>query len=163
MGKNNKLDTQYIKDAELIKNAVVNSQLKAIKSINCEQLSLYYSIGRYVSAQTREGKWGTGAIEQISAILQREMPGLKGFSASNIKKMRIFYEQWKNLSNLSLPVNDFKESYITDNQIIEYSERLTSQNRSHSVNDFDRDKFFSLGFSLHYEILSKTETLDISP
>lgn len=31
--------------------------------------------------------------------LQKELPGLRGFSVSNIKNMRQFYEQWSILTN----------------------------------------------------------------
>lgn len=58
------------------------------------QLALYYGIGRYVSANTRKKNWGKGAIETISSQLRAELPGLRGFSARNIKNMRIFYEGW---------------------------------------------------------------------
>jgi hypothetical protein len=47
-----------------------------------------------VSENTRTGKWGTDAIESISNQLQRELPGVRGFSATNIRNMRIFFEQW---------------------------------------------------------------------
>ena len=42
------------------------------------------------------GYWGKGAIETISRQLQRELPGLRGFSAANVKFMRQFYETWCN-------------------------------------------------------------------
>ena len=45
------------------------------------------------------GFWGKGAIEQISSLLQKELPGLRGFSASNIKNMRVFYEAWEPVLN----------------------------------------------------------------
>ena len=47
-----------------------------------------------MSANSREGTWGTGAIDRISEQLRRELPGLRGFSASSIKDMRAFYEYW---------------------------------------------------------------------
>ncbi|MFC2273060.1 MAG: hypothetical protein ACFNLX_01075 [Capnocytophaga granulosa] len=33
-------------------------------------------------------------MEYISEQLQRELPGLRGFSATNLKRMRVFYEEW---------------------------------------------------------------------
>ena len=45
-----------------IKTAILQSQYRAAKSVNREQLSLYYSIGKFVSENSREGKWGTGFI-----------------------------------------------------------------------------------------------------
>jgi len=76
----------------VIKEAIQRSQARALQGVNTEMLSLYYGIGHYVSANSREGKWGTNAIETISAQLQKEMPGLTGFGASSIKNMRQFYE-----------------------------------------------------------------------
>ena len=53
---------------------------------NQEQLALYYGIGRYISYNTRKGAWGKDAIATISKQLSIEMPGLKGFYPSNLKK-----------------------------------------------------------------------------
>ena len=49
-----------------IKQAILQSQYRAAKNANREQLSLYFGIGRYISDHSREGYWGTGAIESIS-------------------------------------------------------------------------------------------------
>lgn len=84
-----------------IKEAILRSQYRAVSQANKEQLSLYYGIGRFVSENSRIGFWGTGAIEQISVRLQKELPGLRGFSVANLKKMRYFYEEWMNLINRS--------------------------------------------------------------
>ena len=79
---------------DTIKTAILESQYKAAKAVNAVQLSLYFSIGKYVSEHTRKGFWGTGALEYISEQLQCELPGLRGFSATNLKRMRVFYEEW---------------------------------------------------------------------
>ena len=63
--------------------------------ISGSQLSLYFGVGLYVSANSREGMWGTGAVEAISEQLHRELPGLRGFSAKNIRNMRQFAEFWQ--------------------------------------------------------------------
>ncbi len=56
-------------------------------------LKLYFAIGGYVSANSRAGTWGTGAIDAISERLSKELPGLRGFSATNMKNMRLFFEE----------------------------------------------------------------------
>lgn len=38
---------------QVIKMAILQSQQRALKAINQEQLALYYGIGRYVSANAR--------------------------------------------------------------------------------------------------------------
>jgi predicted nuclease of restriction endonuclease-like (RecB) superfamily len=92
-------------------------------------------VGEYISQHTREGQWGTNAIELISEQLQKELPGLRGFSATSLKKMRTFYEAWESVF-LNRPL-------ITDD--------LTSN---------DLDCFFRVGFTHHYEIVLKTTILD---
>ena len=95
---------------DTIKTAILDAQYKAAKAVNAVQLSLYFSIGKYVSEHTRKGYWGTGALEYISEQLQRELPGLRGFSATNIRMMRIFYEEWTN----SLFSDDYNSSLASD-------------------------------------------------
>ena len=93
------INQNYREAVKTIKEAILRSQYRAATSVNKEQLSLYYGIGRYVSKNSRIGFWGKGAIEQISSLLQKELPGLRGFSTSNIKNMRVFYEEWEPVLN----------------------------------------------------------------
>lgn len=93
------INQNYREAVKTIKEAILRSQYRAATSVNKEQLSLYYGIGRYVSKNSRIGFWGKGAIEQISSLLQKELPGLRGFSTSNIKNMRVFYEEWESVLN----------------------------------------------------------------
>ena len=95
---NNSL-SQYEQAAAAIKKAIELSRLRAARAGNSELLSLYYGIGRYVSANTRNGTWGSDAIGQISKQLQEQLPGLRGFSETNIKYMRLFYENWCSVVN----------------------------------------------------------------
>ena len=98
----------YTEAVRVIKEAILRSQYRAASSANKEQLSLYYGIGRYVSKNSRKGFWGKGAIEAISQQLQKELPGLRGFSASNIKNMRSFYEEWSSVINRQPTADDLK-------------------------------------------------------
>lgn len=77
-----------------IKSAIIKAQSRVAANANAEMLSLYFGIGRYVAHKTQTEKWGTGVIDAISRQLQKEMPGLRGFSSQSIRKMRQFYETW---------------------------------------------------------------------
>ena len=92
-------DMKYAAAVQAIKEAIQRSQARALHVVNSEVLSLYYGIGRYISENSRKGFWGTGALTQISGQLQKEMPGLKGYSETSLKDMRTFYEQWQPLVN----------------------------------------------------------------
>ena len=84
----------YMDAVQIIRNTILKSRYQTAAIANTGMLSLYYGVGRYISENTRTGKWGTGAIETISKQLQGEIPGLRGFSPTNMRNMRIFYEQW---------------------------------------------------------------------
>lgn len=89
--------TELANAVQAIKGAILQSQQRALAIINQEQLALYYGIGRFVSVNTRNKNWGTGFIEAISEQLRKELPGLRGFSAASLRKMRTFYEEWQML------------------------------------------------------------------
>lgn len=151
-------ETNNIKGAvNLIKTAILQSQARAAAAVNQEQLALYYGIGKYVSQNSREQAWGTGAIKAISDQLRVELPGLRGFSETSIKKMRLFYEKWQLLENRPPVADDLQ---ISDNKSIVDINSLLLINRPPMAGDLDLGEFFSLSFSHHDEILSKTSTLE---
>ncbi len=94
MENSKSLTNQYNQAAEAIKVAILQSQYEAARGVNRVQLTLYYGIGKFLSANTRKGTWGTNALQAISDKLQKELPGLRGFSANSLKNMRKFYESW---------------------------------------------------------------------
>ena len=134
-----------------IKDAILRSQYQAVKMVNREMLSLYYGIGRYVSANSRKGFWGTNAIETISERLRKDLPGLKGFSTTSIKKMRQFYEQWEPVINRSTAVA-VNLPLTTDEINID---SLLCVVPTATAVDFNIEEFLELSFSHHIEILNK--------
>lgn len=152
-----KISTQYNQAVQLIKSAILQNQLEAAKAVNQQMLALYYGVGKYVSDNTRKGVWGTRAIETISEQLRREMPGLRGFGMSNIKNMRQFYESWSLLINRQPLAGDLQPS---DDKDVLPSNALLQVNRQPMAGDLDWHDFFSISFTHHCEILSKTKTLE---
>lgn len=147
-----------------IKTAILHSQYRAAKIVNREQLSLYFGIGRFVSENSRKGFWGTGAIERISEQLQKELPGLRGFGARNLKNMRFFYEEWEPLLNSAavageLPIVPDHPLAVGDLEIVDYS-LLTPSIRQPMAAKLEFEEFMSIGFTHHIEIMSKTKDLD---
>ena len=141
----------YNSAVQTIKEAILRSQYKAAKLVNREMLSLYYGIGRYISANSREGFWGTGAIKTISERLRKELPGLKGFSQTNLKYMRIFYEEWSPIIEAKNP----KSSAVADE--IDTDSLLPV--KSSAVVD-DLEKFLNLSFSHHIIILAEEKNIE---
>lgn len=149
--------TEDLRNAvKTIKTAILQSQARAARMISGSQLSLYFGVGLYVSANSREGTWGTGAIKSISSQLQRELPGLHGFSEESIKKMRTFAEFWSQYINRSPSATELKigdtQSYITHDcfSLAKWSPLAT---------EINRDEFLGISFSHHMEILHKTKNI----
>ncbi|MBI2436867.1 MAG: DUF1016 domain-containing protein [Candidatus Magasanikbacteria bacterium] len=63
-----------------------------LKTVSKETVILYWSIGKMVSEKVVQEKWGKSIVEQLSKDLQAEFPGIRGFSSSNIWRMKTFYE-----------------------------------------------------------------------
>ena len=174
----------YSEAIQAIKNAILKSRYSAAALANREMLSLYYGIGKFISENSRTGFWGTGAIDTISEKLQQEMPGLRGFSASNMKNMRMFYEQWCGyienrspmMNDLEFPVNqnvvnrtptmyDFRQPTTGEitfsHQTINY--QVFTQIRQPVAGELAEEQigiFLSIGFTHHCEILAKTKTFE---
>ncbi len=153
---------------ETIKTAILQSQARAARSVSANQLALYFSVGGYISLNTRQQQWGSGAIKSISETLQKELPGLQGFSAESINKMRRFYEEWSAIVFQS-PLATKTENAIQQPMAGEIQSPVATQLQlAPSRLDFSRDvfdvemahDFLSISFTHHMEILFKTETLE---
>lgn len=136
-----------------IKQAILQSQYRAVKLITGEQLSLYFGIGFYISHNSRSGTWGTGALTRISEQLRRELPGLRGFSATSLKNMRTFFEFWSPLLNRQPTADDLPQSRHIN------IDSLSLQRWPTELNELNREEFLSISFSHHVEILRKTTVL----
>jgi len=175
MSENKKFD--FGDAATIIKGAIIHSRYQAAKLINKELLSLYYGVGKYVSENSRGGYWGQGAIKQISETLQRELPGLRGFSEGSLKKMRLFYEEWNAVfTNRSLATNDFALFKIeesnskkrnSESAIVPFETEpsidlglLSRQLDGFTLSLFAADEFLRVGFTHQYTIIAQERSLN---
>lgn len=84
-----------------IKEMIFQAQLKALRAVNSELLNLYSDIGKIIVCRQEDLGWGKSVVENLSSDLQKEFPGIKGFSARNLWRMRNFYLEYKD--NPKLP------------------------------------------------------------
>ena len=139
-----------------IKLAILQARAKAAHLANSEALKLYFYVGSYISKKTRSAKWGSGAIDALSKRLQIELPGLRGFSASNIKNMRLFFEYW---------ADDFSIRHLTSGEIRQTASAESAltpirQMPSAELGIEPENDFLSIGFSHHREILRAVKCKD---
>ena len=165
-------DNELSNAVQVIKDAILQSQQRALKAINQEQLALYYGVGRYISANTRSKNWGSGFIDAISEQLRKEMPGLKGFSARNLRNMRTFYEEWKQLeqpnsfletntlpSNLAVPTAELHSNLAVSTAKLHKTESIQTLKLT-QIPDFPVVAFLCISFTHHTTILSQVKTYE---
>jgi predicted nuclease of restriction endonuclease-like (RecB) superfamily len=161
--------TNYSKAIQIIKNAILKSRYRAAALANRELLSLYYGIGKYISENSRNGFWGTNAIETISSSLQQELPGLRGFSTSNMKNMRMFYEEWKHIFTNRQPAAGkiYLNLLIENRPLVADDLELTFSNNSEKRQPLAGDltseqiqHFFLVSFTHHCEIIAKAKSFE---
>lgn len=161
----------YNQAIQAIKSAILQSRYRAATLVNREMLSLYFGIGKFISENSRNNFWGTNALETISVRLQQELPGLRGFSPVNLKRMRLFYEEWEShvqksdnqiTANRPTLSDDIQTDILLANSQL-MTDEISSAIRP-TVSDefkyFTLSRFLLVGFSHHYEILVKAKTLE---
>ena len=149
-----------IEAVKKIKAAILQSRYMAARLANAEQLKLYFGIGAYVSANSREHKWGTGAIEAISRRLQIELPGLRGFSARSIKYMRTFYEAWNAAGVIrQLPSAELEQGQILHLPIATIQDNTNRQSSIADLPSEDIAAFLQIGFTHHISLLERCKDM----
>ena len=165
---------------ETIKTAILQGQHEALKGANRVQLAVYYGIGKYLSKNTRNFAYGTGALKAISEQLRKELPGLRGFSETQMKDMRRFYEAWQILDKESyvtahesaMPILE-QNSTVTTAQFDIADSTVTTAQLEHAKNqidilntiqipnlsEFPIESFFAVPFTHHSTIISKCKEL----
>jgi len=83
--------TDFLKE---VKEKIYQSQYQALKAVNKELIDLYWEIGQSIVEKQEQYEWGKSVVENLASDLQREFPGIKGFSSRNLWYMRNFYAHY---------------------------------------------------------------------
>ena len=110
MQKNELMSEEYKEFIGEIKNKIRSSQYEAIRLVNQSLINLYWGIGKEIYVQQQEKGWGKSIVEVLSKELKEDFPNVKGFSASNLWRMRNFYVTYSNIENLAPLVREISWS-----------------------------------------------------
>lgn len=94
-----------------IKERVRAGQYEALKAVNKELIALYWDIGRMIVARQRGESWGKSVVQRLAGDLQSEFPGVAGFSAQNLWRMKQFYQAYAKKPKLSPMVREIGWSH----------------------------------------------------
>lgn len=162
------LQESYIQTVQNLKEEILKSRHTLAKVANSELLFFYYKVGNIISDKVKTEKWGSNTIQKLSSDLQSELHGLRGFSATNLKRMRQFYEIWTPFLIVTKPANEISPSVTSQLQDTELQQDIISPSLTDKL-DFKigqivpgqlKEYFINISFTAHYEIITKTKNIE---
>lgn len=91
-----------------IKNDIKNTRFRILENANNELINLYFRIGKIIDDNW---KYGNNFVNELSIELKLTFPDMKGFSPRNLRRMRIFYNEYKDMQNWPTPLANLPWSH----------------------------------------------------
>lgn len=105
------LPPEYADILAALKERVRSAQYAALKAVNTELVGLYWDVGRLLVERQTDGTWGKSVVQQLAVDLQQTFPGVGGFSASNLWRMKAFFEAYRDQEKLAPLVREIGWSH----------------------------------------------------
>ncbi|MBX8512190.1 PDDEXK nuclease domain-containing protein [Pseudomonas cichorii] len=74
---------------------IYNARQQVMQAVNSRLIELYWQVGAYTSRKLEKAEWGDAVVSQLADHLAQTQPGLRGFTRSNLFRMRQFYEVYR--------------------------------------------------------------------
>lgn len=145
MEDNNNMLVKDFKDLiSYVKEDILKTRFKVQTDANIELIKLYFRIGKIIS---ENAKYGNRFIQDFSTSLKLEFPDSTGYSTRNLSRMKKFYEEYKDLSNLPMALaklpwshNNLLLDKVKELDVREwYAEKCFENGWSHTVLDHQID------------------------
>lgn len=85
------ITTEYQRFIADLKARVAAARLCAARAVNRDLILLYWDIGRSIVEKQQALGWGDGVVPMVAADLRRAFPEMRGFSLTNVARMRQFH------------------------------------------------------------------------
>lgn len=148
------IDSEYTQWLGEIKSRYRSAQVKAAVKVNAEQLLFNWQLGRDLVMRKAEERWGSGIVEQVSLDLQAAFPESKGFSTTNLWRMKQWYQFYSDaLKKLPQLVGE-----------LQHFENEPNTKLAQVVGEFENTDFPPLfayvPWGHHAEIIAKCKTIE---
>jgi predicted nuclease of restriction endonuclease-like (RecB) superfamily len=167
-------DEGYVQWMADIKQRFRQSQLKASVRVNTAMLEFYWSMGRDIVELRAESKWGSGFFEQLSLDLRTAFPNETGFSVTNLKYMRRWYDFYnERVAIRQRVVDEIGQQAAEEIKVLEKSHLLGGEmliiNRQRVIDELGKQAagqlempeiFGRVPWGQHIDIISRCETLE---
>jgi predicted nuclease of restriction endonuclease-like (RecB) superfamily len=130
------MEKGYVEFISDLKKSIVQSRYIAARLANKEQLLLYFKTGEMLAKKMQSEEWGTKVLERIAEDLQKQMPGLRGFSARNLRSMKLFYTEYQSVAIWQSPPAEIRKVR----------------------RDIPTEQFWAISFTHHLLLLNRCKT-----
>jgi predicted nuclease of restriction endonuclease-like (RecB) superfamily len=93
--------TQQINEFSQVLELIQSGRAKSYQAVNVALIETYWAVGENLSRKVAEASWGKGIVKDLADWLLTQAPDLKGFSASNLWRMKQFYEAYVDAPKLA--------------------------------------------------------------
>lgn len=126
---------QWVKD---LKVRYLSQRMKAVIAVNSALLEFYWNLGKDISLNQADNKYGSGFYQRLSRDLTAELPDVKGLSPTNLKYTKYFYELYAPcLANRQQAADDFEQVILYR---IPWGHHILIMDKSKG--DFDKAVFY---------------------
>ncbi|MCL2097974.1 MAG: PDDEXK nuclease domain-containing protein [Bacteroidales bacterium] len=143
-----------------LKSRIRQSQLKAAIKVNEEMLRLYWELGHDIAVRQMDAVWGSGFFEQVSKELKAEFPDMKGFSATNLKYCKYFFQFYSQDKLIRQQIVDetalFRPQLGDKLQFVENKEDII---RPQTGDKFNSNSLFLMPWGHHKCIIDKCKSV----
>jgi predicted nuclease of restriction endonuclease-like (RecB) superfamily len=95
---------EYAQFVTELKQRIASARLHAARAVNRDLVLLYWDIGKGIVERQAAMGWGDSVVEALAKDLQKDFPGISGFSARNPWHMRRFYSAYSDTQFLQQAV-----------------------------------------------------------
>ncbi len=155
--KNVVVNADYVEWIGSVKQRFQKAQTKAVLQVNTAMLEFYWEIGRDLVSMHPEDKWGKGIVRQFALDMREAFPQEKGFSETNVKYMKLWYDFYYQRVVIGQQLVDQFENLISHQD----SCKIESEKNQQIATRLNMPELFGkIPWGHHILIITKTKNLN---
>ena len=87
------------------------AQARTMTVVNAALIDHYWDLGAHLCARVASDGWGRGTVEELAGYIRARRPNAIGYSASNLWRMRQFFEAYRDAPKLAPLVREVSWSH----------------------------------------------------
>jgi len=140
-----------------LKTRIRQGQIKAAIRVNEELLRLYWDLGRDIVVRQMDAEWGSAFFEQLSRELRAEFPEMSGFSSTNLKYCKRFFQFYTQDSAIRHQLGDGSTQKTREKlQVVDGDKDII---RQQVADEFRIPLIFQIPWWHHVQIFTKCKSV----